>query len=295
MKKHLAPLFGAMLLATGIFAGPVSQAGAAPLYRDGFEVSDFQDYAITPPETRRNLATKNNPKWWNRSSTDASKLIEIEIDEENRFGSGTKNQVLRLERKSNATGAFNLHSMDFTPITTGVIEFDFHVEGISGERGFLFSFITGAEPQNFDAYDLNNMTGSIFITDDQIHHGKSNTMYTGSGQFFSFDADQKNTLSIIFNNSASLYTYQGQEVASATMHLLLNGEFKASWAISEVSGSNVGDPVNALWLNFPADANGVIRLDNITVIPEPHLAVTVLPALGVLCFLHRRRTARRED
>jgi len=287
MKKNLFSLFSATIIAMGFIHGATSQSAAGPIFHDGFDVADFTGYQMPPSQTRMPLP--KSPNWWSRAS---DKSIDIEMDEQNRFGLGTGNQVLRLERPVGTEGSFNLLSENFTPITAGVISFDFLVDSIAGTKGLLFTFATGVESGKIDSYNNSKMTGSLFILDGTINRGKSTTIYSGPGDLFTFNKAQKNTLTIVFNNSSSLYSYGSEEVVSGTMHVLLNGVFQASWAISEVENSDIGDAVNGLWLQFPSASSGLVRLDNITVIPEPGLNACVLTGLGVIGALAGRKALR---
>jgi len=286
MKKNIFSFFSVTIIAMGLMQSTICRSTASPIFSEGFEVADYAGYEIPTSQTRIPLPASKTSNWRSRAS---DKSIDIEIDQQNLFGLGTSNQVLRLERPTDASGSFNLLSRNFTPITTGVISFDFVVDEISGDKGFLFAFATGVEAGVIDTYSNSKMTGSIYIRDGVINRAVSTNIYSGPGDSFTFNKSQKNTLTMVFNNSSSPFSYGDEEVASGTMHVLLNGVFQVSWDISQVEDSNIGDPVVGLWLQFPSNASGLLRLDNITVIPEPSLTACVLTGLGVIGFLAGRK------
>lgn len=183
----------------------------------------------------------------------------------------------------------------FTPTQTGQVSFDFYVAagGLTNlantNRGFLLRLMSDVT-NNFAHYDETWAATGVFVSANDTITRKGAGNGQGTTNTFSFLTDQKNTLMFAFNNSVLSYNYVGtNSVASGSMDVWLNGTKMATWAMGQGTNAGVGSTVNGLWMQLPSSVEGTIRLDNISVIPEPGVTALLATALSGLLIFSRRR------
>lgn len=235
---------------------------------------NFQDYSIVPPTEHIPLPTSKTPPalWWS-ADQNLGRSVEVVLDADDLFGRGTDNQFLRLSRPEEVPPEADLNaaSMPFEPTQTGQVSFDFYVRsgGIqsTNNTGLIVQIMSDVLEGDFDGYDGRQVAIGLYITADAmiVRNNGSGKGGMRTDLSFSFSNDQKNTLTIVFNNSKSVYQYGSEKLEPGTMDIYLNGEKQDTWEMSQGLGAGIGRDINGLWLMMTRQTTGNVLLDNITV------------------------------
>lgn len=288
MKNRITKITPALLALSACFAG-ASLSAQTTFLSDTFNTYAMGNLPVSSPGQTGN--------WFNRSSTNG-RSVTVELDSGNLFGEGATNKILRITRDNTATANLDLTG-NFSSVTaqlTGQVSFDFYgdIDGAQGLRFTLHKSDGLASPGN---YSMANAVAGFHITDTQVVRKATNGAGLDTNNVFTYTTGQKNTVSIVFNNSASALAYGNTSVASGFADLYLNGVKQATWELGQGSAAGVGNGVAGMYLWVPTGTTADMRLDNILftaapeVIPEP-AAFALLGAAGALAFAGARRRRR---
>ena len=111
----------------------------------------------------------------------------------------------------------------------------------------------------------------------------------------SYSYNTVNTLTFVFNNSSSSYTYSGGTLAAASAAIYFNGTLVGT-AGDELSfdggstGLAVGTPISELNFTEKTNTVGTILVDDVVAVPEPGVTSLLFVAgiLGIFCATSRR-------
>lgn len=258
-----------------IIAGVISPlCHAAVLFSDDFESYDAD--ANLPGASQWNVDGRAN--------------YMVVRDEDTATPFGAPNHYLQLNDTGSGNGDF---LRVLTPNLAGThnavttLQFDFYEPSTGGNDSIIFGYAGIDGPR----YDLNAGGGRARATLDDGTIG----MVSG-GHTTEYDMDTAYTIYLIFNDTATDFSYGGGSVAAFTAHLwfeeLGSGVFNFAGVIDAANNPDTdGYKVGFRTFNGPQQE---IWVDNFSVyegapaaIPEPTSAL--LGGLGFLMLLRRRR------
>ncbi|MBT62009.1 MAG: hypothetical protein CML13_02205 [Puniceicoccaceae bacterium] len=244
-------------------------------------------------------STSNSSFTWFTKTNDASRRNTVEQDSNNYFGEGTANQYLHMAREAPSQNS-DVQSQQFTSQQTGVLSFDYYVNDSGdfvdsetdslGDSGFRVTLMNGpGDPFTYGIGGKYGM-GGFFITGSSIVNAATDYRKMDNANSFSYTTGQKNTISMVFNNSTSNLNYAGGIVASGQYDMYLNGTKLATWDLNQGVDVPIGTGTTGLWLQIPFNIEAEILVDNleITAVPEPS-SLSFAVAILLAGALRRRR------
>lgn len=235
---------------------------------------DFEDYTVSGAPTELPAGKTDTSRWWSVQN-DTDRRVLVDKDSARHFGPGASNQILLLNRTANATADLNLSTTTFSPTTTAILSFDFHVkkEGLSSDnKGYFLRIMSDVTTGDYATYD-----GSHVLTGFYISTGASggtislkeggNSSTPNSTEKFSFAPGKENTLLLVINNSNEAVRYDGDSLDAGRVRVYLNGKEQATWNIEPGTATGLGKEFNGLWMQLPSGVTGEIQFDNFQVKP----------------------------
>lgn len=207
---------------------------------------------------------------------------------------GVNSKYLMLQ-DTNATTGMSLASSTSTNFgTTGQLSMSFYSPSgmVNQGDGWLLRLGT--------IYNNSSTAFGLFIENGSIYAATTSNITQAASALATYSLDTANTLSIVYNNSTSLLTYDGGTVASGKMDVWLNGSLVGN-DLAGIGNLAIGTALANF--NFTAkaaagpipDFEGTLYVDNIEVnsiatIPEPRTAILAGMALIGLLLVHRRQS-----
>ncbi|MFA6961275.1 MAG: hypothetical protein WC205_11035 [Opitutaceae bacterium] len=286
------------LIATLAALTVVSAYATTPVITDSF--TTYSPGAITTGSSPAVWATPGVGAGTVDNGTDLTSRITT--DSGNLFGKGTSNQYLKLSDTSNANTADNLN-LGVNPVTIGeigTVSFDFYSPTTAGSQGEGFLFRIGTLVGN------GATTFGLFINNGQLRAATTSSVTPAASSFATYALDTMQSLTIVFNSSASTLNYASRSLAAGKMDVYLNGTIVGT-ALDGAGGFAGLQKTNAAVGftrktngNTASDFVGTLNIDNLNVysgvelsaIPEPATAA-VFGGVAVLltAMMVRRRPA----
>ncbi|MBT62010.1 MAG: hypothetical protein CML13_02210 [Puniceicoccaceae bacterium] len=180
-----------------------------------------------------------------------------------------------MVRDYTATSNFDLTSQQFAAQQTGVVSFDYYTAtpaDISGDRGLRVTLMNGLGGNPF-TYGTQHAVGGFFITGESIVNKASNYRHLDNSGRINYIAGQKNKITIIFNNSSSIFSYGDATVASGKFDIFLNDKKVGTWDLNQGADVPAGTGVTGLWFHIPSSTEGEVLLDNIKFAAMPESSI----------------------
>jgi hypothetical protein len=282
-----------LLATTAALLAVTSQA--ATIVTDSF--NSYSPGAITTGSSPQVWATPGVGAGTVDNGTDLTSRITT--DTGNLFGKGTSNQYLKLSDTSNSNTADNLN-LGINPTTigeVGTISFDFYSPTTTGSQGEGFLFRIGTLVGNGAS------TFGLFINNGQLRNATTSNLTPAGSAFATYSLNTVQSLTIVFNSSASTLNYNGGSLAAGKMDVYLNGTIVGT-ALDGAGGFAGLQKTNAA-VGFTRKTNGntandfvgTLYVDNLNVysgfepsaIPEPATTAAIAGAAMLLGAVVMRR------
>lgn len=285
-----------LIVITAAFAAALSHA--APVITESFD-----SYGTGV------ISTGPSPQIWATPGTGAGTVdngtnltSRITTDTGNLFGKGTSNKFLQLSDTSNAntTDNFNLAINPKTIGEIGTVSFDFYSPTTAGSQGEGFLLRIGAAVGN------GGTTFGLFINNGQIRAATAGSVNPASSSLATYALNTAQSLTIIFNSSASTLVYADRSLAAGKMDVYLNGSIVGT--ALDGAGGLAGQQTTNQVVGFTRKSNantasdfvGTLNIDNfntysgveLSAIPEPSTMAAIVGAFTLLgAVVMRRRKA----